>query len=163
MGANSKRQPITSCHYFLPSIQRHKTLRNTFTGRGCGVIWGIGWALNPMAKGSSLSEERVSICPLWCWKGIFLCCISSRAATGSRGEAVSTVGHMGHLTQADTETETGNYPSSYFSLKNKHNPCQRWNHSSLTIYSQPAVLKWSRITDSREQCIWVLKLHLLQS
>lgn len=65
MGARSERQPITSCHYFLPSTQKHETLRNIFLAQ---VQLSLEYH---MAKGSSLSEVRLSEHPLGLRQKIF--------------------------------------------------------------------------------------------
>lgn len=146
-----------SCHYFQPLTWRHKTLRNIFLAEL--VVWSGESAecWIPYGKRKQLVRSENIWTPLRNQRGGFLCSLSCRWSTGSKGEAFSTAGWMGQHT--NTETESGNSLSTYFSVENKHKPCRRWNETLLATCSEPTVLEFlSRKRDLQEQCMWVWNL-----
>lgn len=92
-----------------------------------------------MAKGSSLSEVKISEGPPGSREEVFS--VLSPAGEPHVAEGKLSV-PQGEWDDTHWEIEAGNSLSIYFSMsENKHKPCQRWNDSSLTIYSEPTVLE----------------------
>lgn len=128
-----------SCHYFLPPTQRHETLRNIFLAEL--VVWSGESAefwIPYGKKGSSLSEVRICERPVGSRAELFS--VLSPAGEPQVAEGKLSVPQSGG-DSAHRETQSGNSLSSYFSVENKHNPCQRWNDTPLQIYSKPTVLE----------------------
>ncbi len=98
-GEGSERQPIMSCHYFLPPTQRHKTLRNIFLAEL--AVWSGESAefWIPYGKRKQLVRSENMWTPPRIQRGGFLCSLSCRWATGSWGEAAGTAGRVGQHMQ----------------------------------------------------------------
>lgn len=159
MGARSERQPITSCHYFLPSTQKHETLRNIFLAQvkmwsGDSTEFRI-----PYGKRKQLVRSETIWAPTRIETESFLCCLSCRWATGSWGEAVSTAGCVGHHTQREKQKQ-GKAKAGTFALKININPAKDETNLPLQCTASQKCNGecLSRKTDSPEQCTWAWNL-----
>ena len=90
-----------------------------------------------MAKGSSLSEVRISERPSGSTERVFSVLSPAGEPQVAEGKLSVPAGYMGQ----HTETETGNCLSSFFSVENKHKPWQRWNDSLFTICGKTTVFE----------------------